>query len=143
MIRKMTRDDLWYVQHTKGQLFGPDDSLKRIEDAIFNRKDSTYLIVETPQISGYIGAHVNFDDAEIITVFVDPLTRNQGVGSKLLEAMLSQLKKNQVKTVTLEVSVNNDAAIRLYTKAGFITVHTRAKYYDDGSDARVMLKELT
>ncbi len=44
---------------------------------------------------------------------------------------------------TLEVRRSNVPAIALYERAGFKTVHVRARYYqDDNEDALVMLREL-
>ena len=45
---------------------------------------------------------------------------------------------------TLEVRRSNKPAIAMYERAGFKTVHVRAKYYqDDGEDALVMLCGIT
>ena len=38
----------------------------------------------------------------------------------------------------LEVSRNNIAAIQLYERNGFNTVHTRRAYYNDGADALLL-----
>jgi ribosomal-protein-alanine N-acetyltransferase len=44
---------------------------------------------------------------------------------------------------TLEVRRSNTAAIALYERAGFRTVHVRSNYYQrDGEDALVMLLDL-
>ena len=60
--------------------------------------------------------------------------------------MLSRLEKRAallgVKRVFLEVRVSNAPAMSLYLKAGYAGRYVRPKYYGDGEDALVMLKNL-
>ena len=44
--------------------------------------------------------------------------------------------------MTLEVRVNNTAALKLYEKYGFVTLGTRPKYYENGEDALIMWMEV-
>lgn len=142
MIRKIQREDLKYIQQTPAQLFGPNDSLKSIEAAIFGRQDSLYLIYETTEIKGYIGVHVDLDSAEIATLFVHPNHRRQGIGEALLQTAIQRLKSRDITHVLLEVSIQNQPALHLYEKMGFKAIHTRLNYYPNGDDARVLKKEL-
>ncbi|MCV4639753.1 GNAT family N-acetyltransferase, partial [Escherichia coli] len=70
--------------------------------------------------------------------------RGQGVGRQVLDHVLEVAKKTGCSLATLEVRRSNRPAIALYERAGFKTVHVRARYYqDDGEDALVMLRGLT
>lgn len=142
MIRELTRDDLTYIQKTPAQLFGPSDSIKSIEEAIFGRKDSLYLMYETPPKKGYIGLHVDVDTAEIATLFVEEPFRRQGIGEALLKEAIHILHNRGIKALLLDVSVDNHPALTLYQKMGFKAIHTRPHYYPNGDDARVLKKEL-
>jgi len=53
-----------------------------------------------------------------------------------MDYLFSELN-DSVETVTLEVAVNNEAAINLYKKFGFEIIHIRKKYYN-GIDAYLM-----
>ena len=69
---------------------------------------------------------------------VHPDRRGEGVGSTLLSEALSVLSPAAVK---LEVRESNDAARSLYGRFGFRPVKRMPRYYDDGEDAVVMLRE--
>jgi len=92
--------------------------------------------IEIPQ--GSIHFHNVEDFVDIINVEIHENFRHQGFGTKLMELFLKQMNKRGNRVITLEVSVNNVAAIALYKKFGFQAVHLRKKYYDDGSDGYLM-----
>lgn len=81
-------------------------------------------------------------EAELLTIAVSPDRRGQGVGVALMQAMHAFAGQRGAKAVFLEVSERNEAACKLYTKAGFSEISRRKAYYheSDGSvtDARVM-----
>ena len=60
------------------------------------------------------------DEAEILTVVVDPSARRNGCGQRLLGAHLSRLAALGVTTVFLEVEEENVAALALYRRFGFV-----------------------
>ncbi|MGC8831650.1 MAG: GNAT family N-acetyltransferase, partial [Thermoproteota archaeon] len=69
--------------------------------------------------------------------------RRRGIGRMLMLGLESRFRADRVKTVRLEVGVENDATIRLYESLGYETVWLRIGYYPDGSDALVMVKNLS
>ena len=60
----------------------------------------------------------------------------------LLSFYLELAKMSGVKNVSLEVRASNNVAISLYEKNGFKFSHKREKYYKNGEDALVLIKEL-
>lgn len=142
MIREVTPEDIPFIQQSKGPLFENNASLTMIENAIFNRTGSLYFIALTPQKVGYIGLHVDLQDAEIVTLFVTPNARLKGTGNMLLDHALKELKTRGITRVLLDVCETNQAALMLYQKVGFEWIHTRPNYYPNGCDAWVMQKEL-
>lgn len=80
----------------------------------------------------FIGAAAN-GEAELYRIAVLPQYRRKGMGKHLLEAFLDSCPKNTNK-VFLEVRSKNTAALELYKKYGFKTIHVRKGYYrdDDG-----------
>lgn len=91
---------------------------------------------------GLILARVIADEAEVLTLAVDPLSRRQGIARGLLSAAMAQAAAGGAGSMVLEVSVANPAARRLYNSAGFREVGRRRGYYADGTDALVMRAEL-
>ena len=59
-----------------------------------------------------------------------------------MAAMIEAAVKENIHSLTLEVRVNNIAAINLYKKLGFQEAGIRKGYYTDtGEDALIMWKE--
>jgi ribosomal-protein-alanine N-acetyltransferase len=90
-------------------------------------------------VVGYAGVWLMVDEAHITTFAVHPDWRRQGVGRRLLLAMLVVAEELRAARMTLEVRVSNDAAQALYRAHGFAIAGRRERYYtDDGEDAYVM-----
>jgi ribosomal protein S18 acetylase RimI-like enzyme len=101
-----------------------------------------FLWNEAGVLSGFVLYRVTFDEAWVLNLAVGD--KGQGLGSKLLTAFFEALKKKhpQAKTCGLEVRAGNAAAARLYAKLGFRKVSSRPRYYRDGQDADVYLREI-
>ena len=78
---------------------------------------------------GFIISRRVIDEAEVLTIAVDPDYRKLGVGTALLEAHLSDLAMVRVRRLFLEVEEGNAAARKLYAKFGFSEAGRREGYY--------------
>lgn len=95
------------------------------------------------RIVSYSFNHLVGDELHILGIAVDPDYRRLGLGSKLLEHVLSESARRGAHFATLEVRRENQAAQDLYQKFGFHRIGIRKKYYcDNGEDAFVLIKEL-
>ena len=81
-----------------------------------------------------------FDDAELIRIAVDPLRQRRGIGLKLLKALIEEAKGRFIHDIILEVRESNEAARRLYEKAGFVTEGIRRKYYSEPTEDAVIMR---
>ena len=88
--------------------------------------------------AGFIIFDIIYDRCEIIDVYTVEKFRNMGIASKLINEIINDY---EINNITLEVSVDNCTAIKLYEKLGFKSVALRKEYYD-GTDAFLMLKEV-
>jgi ribosomal-protein-alanine N-acetyltransferase len=80
-------------------------------------------------------------ELHILAIATHPDYRGRGIASELLAHVLAVARDTGCSLATLEVRRANVPAIALYERAGFKTVHVRARYYqDDNEDALVMLK---
>jgi ribosomal-protein-alanine N-acetyltransferase len=67
--------------------------------------------------------------------------RGRGVGTDLLRRGLATLETEQVRSVKLEVRASNEPARSLYEKFGFVHRRTVPRYYSDGEDALVLVRD--
>ncbi len=82
-------------------------------------------------------------EVQIHAITAHPALRRAGIGTQLLAHMLDAGGAAGARTATLEVRRTNAPAIALYTRAGFRSVHVRARYYaDNDEDALIMMRDL-
>lgn len=93
--------------------------------------------------AGMILGRVVADEAEILTLAVDPGQRRRGVGSALLSAAMTRAAGLGATIMFLEVAVTNDAARALYAAHGFTVAGVRRRYYTDGTDALILRSTLS
>jgi len=91
--------------------------------------------------NGFIVYRIAADEAEIITIGVNPEMRRNGIASAMIGIIEKNVKNQGVIKIFLEVASTNEPAKKLYETCGFKTVGTRPKYYD-GVDAILMSKDI-
>jgi ribosomal-protein-alanine N-acetyltransferase len=116
----------------------------REELAAFISEPTTPLYVACDakrRIAGFALIRQASDEAELLTIAVDPKWRGKRVGQALLRAALDDLLLTPARRMFLEVDEQNAAAIRLYRGQGFATVGSRKGYYPrpDGSAATALV----
>ena len=77
------------------------------------------------------------DELHITLVAVAPALRRQGLGRRVLLALLRQARHSGATHATLEVATTNPGAQALYGSCGFSTAGVRRGYYRDGGDALI------
>ncbi len=82
---------------------------------------------------GFVMARRAADEAEILSVAIAPARRGKGLAGNLLMFHLRRLAALSVRTVFLEVDEHNQAALKLYLRAGFQEVGRRPQYYLDSN----------
>lgn len=80
-------------------------------------------------IAGFNLYRTAVDEAEILSIAVDPKIRRNGLAERLLRETILRLRSDRVNALFLEVDSTNIAAVHLYEKLGFETVGTRPAYY--------------
>ena len=77
----------------------------------------------------------------LMEIVVNPLQQGQGLGTLLLNDLLSRARRVDVNEIWLEVRASNHNAIHLYRKTGFVQIDVRKNYYptdDSREDGLVM-----
>ena len=103
-------------------------------------KNAIYIVgTIEDKIVAYAGAWISFEEAQVTNVAVHPDYRGQGIGTKLFEKLIEEVKILGATAITLEVRPSNEAAIKLYENFGLKSVGRRKGYYlDNNEDALIM-----
>ena len=88
-------------------------------------------------VQGFLIVRSAGDEAEILTLAVDPSHRRQGLARALLAAAIDSLRKAGAKRLFLEVDEANEPARGLYQSLGAVAVGRRPRYYEHGADADI------
>jgi len=118
------------------------DILNKEFDTIY-KEDSPFtkwiIYEEHNTIIGFINYDSIYDHSELEYIYVIPEYRKKGIATMLLNKMIDNLDKDNIKNISLEVKDNNEKAIKFYEKNGFKKVTIRKNYYKN-NDAFLMLK---
>jgi ribosomal-protein-alanine N-acetyltransferase len=97
---------------------------------------------ETGALLGYLIISRYVDAWHVMNIAVAPAQRRRGIASALLERLFELTAGQGQRGYTLEVRVSNDAAIKLYERAGFRGRGIRRGYYTDNrEDALIMWRD--
>lgn len=130
IIRPMTMTDVPEISEIESRTFSMPwkaaDFLKMISEEYAHY----FVATADEKPIGAIGMRNIKGDGQITNFLVDVPFRRRGIGRKLLEYMLSELKA-EVETFSLEVRAGNTAAINLYQSMGFIKYGKRPDFYEN------------
>ena len=143
VLRPMGRSDVEAVAVMEESLFGPEAwSPELLATEVTTDPVSRYYIVADDEgvIAGYGGLLAQHGGtADVLTLAVAAHRWGEGIGSALLDGLLSEAARRGCTEVFLEVRVDNDRAQRLYRRRGFTGIGIRRAYYQpSGADALVM-----
>ena len=110
------------------------DRVFRDELAADNR---IYLVAEDQTLVGFGGVMVVGDEAHVTNLLVAQSSRRQGIGSRVLTALILAAIDRGARHLTLEVRSRNHPARSLYAAFGLAPVGLRKGYYGD-DDALIL-----
>ncbi len=139
-LRQMTEDDLPAVLGLEETLFSPDTwTAAMYRDELSMTDTRHYLVAENGSgLIGWAGLIAYDDEAHVSTIGVAPDRQGEGIGSRLLDALLEEADRRS-PVVLLEVRSDNERALAMYRRRGFAAIGRRPRYYQpSGTDAVVM-----
>lgn len=86
---------------------------------------------------GFVLGRVVVDEAELLTLAVDPAQRRVGIGRRLLDRFETRANRQGATYAFLEVSERNAPAIGLYSAAGWTKAGRRTEYYRTPDACRI------
>ncbi len=96
---------------------------------------------ENDILVGVITLSISIDDADIEGIVTKKEFRNKGVASLLFDSAKDILKNKGIQKILLEVRETNAIAISFYKSKGFNQIAVRRRYYPDGENALIFIKE--
>jgi len=93
-------------------------------------------------LRGFALARLAADEAEILTIAVEPSCRGRGVGRALMADALRQAAYAGARAMFLEVDGENRPALALYRRLGFAKVGERPGYYRRADGSRALAIEM-
>ncbi|MFD8528105.1 ribosomal protein S18-alanine N-acetyltransferase [Streptosporangium canum] len=145
VLRQMTFDDLPAVMKIERETFPRDawsEGMLRAELDDQPRTRHYVVALVDDEIIGYAGLFAAGDQADVQTIAVAADRRRAGVGSAMLSELLAEAVRRGARSVFLEVRADNPDAEAMYDRFGFERIGLRRRYYEDGTDAITMKKDL-
>jgi len=145
-LRLASQHDLGSLVKLEKAAFDRDIFTEEQIEYLLTRAHATVFVLEQ---EGFVAAaaymlwRASLAIGRLYNIVVDPSQQGQGLGARLLEECELEAARRDCKQVSLEVRTDNAAAIKLYEKHGYRVASRVADYYEDGSPALKMIKDLT
>lgn len=142
LIRHMTEDDITKVYEVERKSFPFPFGEVLIGNIYYAAPELCFVIESNSEIVGFLlGGYTAIPKrAHILSIAVLEKYRGQGLGRKILTYFLDSIGKLGYLSVKLEVNVDNHKAIKLYEEFNFKIDSRIRKYYQDDSDAYLMIR---
>ena len=107
---------------------------------IYESEISSVLVAKVGDVvAGYVSFTVIIDECQIINFATKNEFKRQGVGKKVMEALLDYGKEHDVMKYFLEVRVSNESAISLYRKYGFVPVGISKNHFSQPREDAILM----
>ncbi|UCE92089.1 MAG: GNAT family N-acetyltransferase [Methanobacteriota archaeon] len=145
-IRRASLGDMPGIMRIEDLCFGRRRFSPQLVQSMLLRDDCLVLVTVDAEV--VVGAAMctfsRFQETgRIASIAVLAEHRGRGIGRSLLKASESELRDRGASRFTLEVSVDNAAAIDMYRSNGYSVGSIIADYYEKGESALYMEKDLT
>jgi [ribosomal protein S18]-alanine N-acetyltransferase len=146
-VEPATLRDAARLAELHGASFHRGWSEGEFESMLAERNTLVHRLRRGRKTIGFAASRMGADEAEILSIAVDPRHRGKGLSRDLLLTHLGHLAGRGVRSIFLEVEENNQPARRLYERTGFTVVGRRERYYrqpgGEGSNALLMRRDLS
>lgn len=126
-LRPAAMADLPFISCVLERGFGqpaPSGLAERLDSP----REWTFIVELDASAVGTLRLRRDGDDARVYGFVVDPSWQGQGIGRAALRRACEQLRAEGAQRIGLEVDVENDRALTLYTSVGFTPIATEDYY---------------
>ena len=117
-------------------------SAKGFEKYYQTYSDGFIVSEEMGELTGYAVGQFKNEIGEIVSLAVNPISRQKGVGTELINALTAHFKTIGFKELLLHVRIDNNNAVYLFQNLNFRILKTIKKYYRNRDDAFLMGKTI-
>ena len=128
-FKRLTLEDLPVMMAIEREAFTMAWSSSVMRDSLMAAHCRAWGLYAQNRLVGFGILSLVLDEAEILSMSIDPIYHRRGYGEALLQFLISQALKGKADAMHLEVQHTNLAALNLYHKNGFKPVGTRKAYY--------------
>jgi ribosomal-protein-alanine N-acetyltransferase len=149
-LRPLAVGDLTRVADLERELFGASAWSPAMLAEELRGPDRCYVaaVIGGPDagpsaLVGYAGLWFDGDDATVMTIGVAREHQGRRIGRQLMAALVARARELDARSVLLEVRVDNEPALALYERFGFVRLGRRRGYYQpENADAWTMRLDL-
>ncbi len=138
MISKITLNDIDRFNELGLQVNSNFINVYDLSKILESDIDIIYGYYVDNKLIGFIHIIKLYETMDIVNIVVDTNYRKKGIGSKLIDYILDNIK--DIENIMLEVNEHNISAINLYKKYNFEIINKRNNYY--GTDAALIMKRV-
>ena len=133
--------DLDGVLHVEAESFTNPWTRDMYAWELQNRAVCHIYVVRTDdcRVAAFCAFWLVFDEIHINNVAVLPAWRGRGIGTTLMQHVLTEGARLGAHRATLEVRASNASALRLYDRLGFYVAATRRNYYSNPVEDALIL----
>ena len=150
LIRLYKNEDLDGVLRIEKKSFEHPWSPNMFEALFLINPQGFYVVSAQDHVVGYaivlyeqgFGHTKKSGEAHLMNIAIDPAYRRQGIGTDLVNTMISKIREAKLSRMHLEVRISNTTAITFYETIGFKAVSTVMGFYGN-EDALVLIKDIS
>ena len=133
-IRVFEARDLSRILKIEGSSFGRDAWPAELFREYASVCPKLFLVAAASgRIAAYSIACIRREAAELASIAVLPEYRGHGLATRLLKATFRRARRQGATSIWLMVRSDNETAVDLYRKLGFVHTSSVRRYYEDGS----------
>ena len=141
-IVKMNERHVPFVAAIEKECFGREGwSERSVAGELTNALALWLVAVEGDTVAGYVGSQTVCNETDMMNVAVTADFRRRGIGEKLVNALVEELKAMDSHCLTLEVRASNTPAQAMYEKLGFAEIGRRPWYYQNPKEDALILRK--
>ena len=140
LIRSAEVADVAALSEMDALLFSDAWSADGIASSLASSFSLAFVALAEGKAVGYLLGSVLAPEGELLRIGVRPEYRKNGIGGRLMDALIREARARLCDTLFLEVRSKNAAAVSLYRRYGFSDCGCRKGYYKNPPDDALLMK---